>query len=170
MGTREAQLRSKITSDFGDLFEEKSKGLFPKIFSGKSGEKNILFPESDINATKYITLVEGVGGITIEETVDSENNVLRYTYRFLSGDYMYSTTRISNYETKENEIFSFHYDFYKNNHPHEPHLSVCYPTIRYISKKITIDEFLLFIRDTFFDYGADGKLKAKKDSVWSNRI
>lgn len=173
MASRESQLKHKITSDFGELFEENTKlTLFPKIF--KNGrETTIQIPESDIYANKFIPLIENVGAITLEETVDQKGTILNYSYRFISNEYIFTTSRILSTEKKVldngSEIFSFHYDFFIDNKPHEPHVTVCHPTIRYISKQISIDEFFSFIKETFFCYEA-GKLRARKDSIWLNRI
>ena len=111
----------------------------------------------------------GVGFITLEETVHQETGILSYTYRFISDDYLYTTSRVSNNESDKHKVFSFHYDFYENNTPHEPHVTVCHPTMRYISRQITLEQFLSFVKDSFFYYEAD-KLRAKKDSIWFNRI
>lgn len=175
MSSRVSQLKNILINDYGSLFEEQTVALInPKSTGSRSGEKTIYLPESNLKGENSINLVCGVGSITIQETVDKNDTVIGYIYRFFSNEYICDTYRISeiastSLEKDEQKIFSFHYDRTVDNIPHPPHVTVGHPTIRYISKEIKIQEFLDFIKDTFFSYGAGGKLITKKDPIWCNR-
>ncbi|XOB46321.1 MAG: hypothetical protein ACKKMV_02630 [Candidatus Nealsonbacteria bacterium] len=112
-----------------------------------------------------LKLKDNVGFITIKEIVKG-NRCVGYVYRFCSSEYECLTYRESDNIDDRCRDFSFHYQKCEDNTPHDPHVSVLYPSIRYHSREIGLKEFLFFIKETFFT--PEGT--RKKDPIWCNRF
>lgn len=172
MPNRESQIRS-ILSKYKYLFEEEvgSRGiaLGPK---SSDGYQQIWVPKYLPRDAKQnsLRLKDEVGFISIQETVKSgEGEPVAYCYSFESNQYLCTTScTITGQEDKE-KTFWFHYDKEKDNIPHYPHVSILYRPIRYFSKPLKLDEFLSFIRDTFFEELA-GAWNKRQTQIWASRL
>lgn len=104
------------------------------------------------NPSAGVPLKEGVGFLSLKEEVDNEGNVLGYLYRFTSDEYTYIADKKNHGVDDWIGFFNFHY---QNDRQHdEPHVSFLHSGIRYISRKIDLNEFLDFIERTFFVSGS----------------
>ena len=165
MPNREAQVRKILTKDFSDLFDQTILATLPIKTNGR---QQLWVPRPLSIKELGVPLRDGVGHIRIEETFDRSGRVTSYIYKFSSNEYLFTTTRV---EPLENncEPFDFHYDKEEGDKPHEPHLNVVHPSLRYISRHIELEEFLGFIRNHFFE-SSQGKLVRKTGHLWANRM
>jgi hypothetical protein len=161
MANRETQIKilyNKYSHLFGcpinSIAIKKEKNLIHSPFSGRSYMDGI-------------PLKDGVGFITISELYESDE-VKSYTYRFFSKEYKCITICTSD-NSRDKQAFEFHYDKVKDDIPHKPHLSIIYTDIRYLTEKITLEQFLMFIQETFF-VRDEGKFKRKQGKLWANRM
>jgi len=158
MANRDVQVKI-ILNEFKHLFADADEW---KINNLKTGG-NILYVPYRINLDENdgLLLKNNAGFISIQETFD-QDKVLSYVYRFSSKEYQCLTCK---YDITSDVIpLGFHYDSCENDLPHEPHVSVIYPSIRYISKKIELREFLSFIQNNFFVNRSN-----PGSCIWDNR-
>jgi len=161
MSSRISQVKVILGSKFKHLFKN------PEKIEVKKSNESIFVPDEGL--TRTVPLKDGVGAISICEKIKNDN-VVFYIYRFESHQYNCLTGKINSEETSECENFYFHYDKCENDEPHPPHLTVIYPDIRYISKHISLEDFLLQIQNTFFIPDSLGRMMAKKDCLWFSKM
>lgn len=151
------------------LILEEYKYLFVGSFKGISIKQssNKIFLPSESLQSPGILLNNNIGQVYISETIE-KNKVIEYTYSFHSEEYECLTYRKGKNQT-DCTNFYFHYDKCKNNKPHFPHLSVIYPAIRYRSPDIKLEDFFLFLENTFFKKKKD-LCEATDINIWCNRI
>ena len=152
--------------EFKDIFENWHQNYPP---SKKSGDGRILYiPNEKVevhsNSLDGLKLKDGVGFITIQQTLDREGRPIAYTYRFVSSEYEYLVCNRSVVNCDNQGNFYFHFDRCENDRPHKPHVSVMSPPFRYISSCIELKEFLEFVRNNFYS-----SQNTKKENLLTNR-
>lgn len=164
----------KITfRKFREIFENWDNDYPPiKKSAGQDNGQVVYIPDDGVeiynNSLCGLKLKDGVGFITIRQTVDKSGEPIAYVYRFVSSEYEYLICKrnVANCDNQGN--FYFHFDKCEDDKPHKPHISVMRPPFRYISSRIELKEFLEFIRDNF--YSPRGNTFAKKESLLANRL
>lgn len=133
----------------------------------KTMGKVIYCPETSFKITNPgLLLKDEIGYISITETLNENNEVQEYTYRFISSIFeCTSKSIITNQNNKRN--YSFHYDACNNDIPHRPHINVIYPDIRFHSERITLKDFLFFITTNFYN---TKKTSCKVGNIWENHF
>lgn len=153
-----------LIKDYKHIFDGKLVSNFSHHFRYFN---NVIYvpyvPLGDING---LLLKDGVGYVTIQETF-KDNTVVSYIYRFLSNEYKCSTCR-GRYTENHCEYLSFHYQMDEENKPHEPHVSVIYPSLRHISRKIDLKTFFQLIEENFY-YNRSDSYQKKENHIWANR-
>lgn len=152
--------------EFKDIFENWHINYPP---SKKSSDGRILYiPDEKVDvyskSLNGLKLKDGVGVITVQQTLDKEGKPIAYTYRFISSEYEYIVCKNNVVGCDNLGNFYFHFDRCENDKPHKPHVSVMSPAFRYISSCIELKEFLEFIRDNFYS-----PQSIKKDNLLVNR-
>lgn len=152
--------------EFKDIFENWHHNYPP---SKKSGDGRVLYiPDEKVevhsNSPGGLELKDGVGFITIQQTIDGEGKPVAYAYRFVSSEYEYLVCKRNVVNCDNQGNFYFHFDSCENDKPHKPHVSVMSPSFRYISSYIELKEFFEFIRDNFYS-----PQSTKKDNLLVNR-
>ena len=167
--------RIKITfKSFKDIFEidRWSKDCPP--FKKSSKKLMLYIPNENIkiheDTPSGLKLKDGVGYIRIQEELNKEGIPVSYMYSFISSEYDYLIAKNNNENALKSidgiGCFCFHFQKDEDNNPHEPHISVMNPSaFRYPSGKISLEEFLSFIRNSF--YLPSGN---KRDNLLLNRL
>lgn len=167
--SRIAKLKAAIGKN-KDIFDPVALKIQPKESPGL--KKLVRWPDVS-RADHGIPLAGGVGSIAVEETIDKGGQVVEYVYKFISGEYKCVTSHeVEGQHGSPTHFgeFAFHYDKCEDNKPHPPHISLdSYPSIRYFSREIRFDEFLDFVRETFF-VEKGGVWSKKNDPIWFNRV
>ncbi len=165
MARRKTKIKILI-QEYKDIFEPTVNERIDDLI--KEDLPAIYLPYTPMNSVKEgLPLRDGVGFITIEEIFKNEC-VVEYIYRFTSTEYNYLFSRKA-FESMSNGDYSFHYDKVENDIPHPPHITSIFPSIRWISKAISLEDFLSFIRTTFFKI-ENGKYIRKTGNLWDSRF
>jgi len=171
MANVEANIK-KVFKDFKDIFENWDGNYPPmKKLVGKDSRIMVYIPKktsiSDSSGLDGINLKNGVGVIAIRQELDKSGTTISYTYKFISSEYEHL---ICKKKCQDNTVvdFYFHFDKCEEDKPHEPHITVINPSIRYISRDIKLDEFLEFIRCHFYSQSG-GDLVKRDGNIWDSR-
>lgn len=137
------------------------KNLFFKdhLSSPRVANKIIYFPDQvPLDQPSGEPLKDGVGFLSIKEEIQEDiDRPISYIYRFTTNEFDYIAAKKSCSETWQG-FFNFHYQ--KDDGHQSPHVSFLHSAIRYLSRDITLEEFLMFIKETFFR--SDGLRKQGK--------
>lgn len=165
MPNRKAQI-TEIFREFSDMFDNGTPSI--KL---SPDEQDVYVPHPiSPDAHDYGTrLKEDAGYIALQEKINKSGDRISYVYRYFSPEYECLTYKGGSGGGDHCDVFNFHYDGYEDNIPHEPHINVLFPSIRYMSKKITLKDFLIFIREHFFE-NREGLLHKKVFNIWDNRF
>lgn len=149
--TRKTQIKAVFRNHRTIL--DSSVGIKPIDSRGKT--YNLIYVPKRVDhgdPRQGLALKEGVGYLSITEEVNSRGERIGYVYRFTSDEYTYIADKKSGGgDWMPDNFFNFHYQKDKN---HDwPHVSFLHPSIRYISRDITLDDFLNFVENTFFVNG-----------------
>lgn len=175
MSNREA-LIIQTFKDYKEIFDEGQDYLLASPFKKaiQAGNKQIIYYipyEVPIDEMGYkgFKLKCDVGYVAMQETIEKPSNrVLSYNYRFVSSEYDYLFACKKGNDDRDG-LFNFHFDKCDSDVPHQPHVTVINPCIRYMSKSIELKEFLKFIRDIFY-YQGPGGLTRKKGHIWNSQM
>ena len=162
MSSIEAKLRITF-KEFRDIFENWDTQYPPIKKANSLLYIPKLFPVHN-NPSDGLRLKDGVGFVAIQQEINKKGEPISYNYCFTSSIYQYLLTNNESGITTDVDNFYFRFDKCKNNEPHNPHISVMSPScIRYISKDIELRDFLLFIKEHFYDGST------KKTNLFDNR-
>ena len=169
MPNRKVQIK-EVFREFKDLFDDKTNLNDLSIKSSSNGEEIYVPYPISMNSYEGVELKESAGCIAIQEKLDKKGGIVSYRYKYFLSEYEYLIC--SKHKDKNNDhcgVFNFHYDKDENNNPHKPHVTVLFPSIRYISEEITLKEFLMFIKEHFFE-NREGLLCRKNFTIWDSRF
>jgi hypothetical protein len=158
-----------IVNGYSHIFKEPN--IMKSTYSKSSGKKE------DMIFIPYIPRSQKIGGIELKDEVGyisifervKKGKPIEYVYKFITEEYESLTCR--NIKGNNNDYvcnYHFHYDKCENDKPHEPHISVIHPNIRFISKEIGLKDFLYFIQETFFKREKT-KYVRREENIWCNR-
>lgn len=153
--TRKRQIESAF-KNYQSIFDPSAK---IEIKGGVGEKTNIIFVPNIVdhdNPCGGLPLKEGVGYLSIKEDLDDQGKVLGYLYRFTSDEYTYIADK-KQANSDWDGFFNFHYqkDANREDDKHrDPHISFLHSSIGYISRAISLEEFLSFVERTFFINGA----------------
>lgn len=174
MPNRKVQIR-EIFREYKYLFDEKKvnverDGIIALGPKSDDGFQQIWVPKYLSCDTKQngLPLKEKVGFILIQETIKN-GKVVAYCYSFESDQYLCTTSCTITGQEDKGKAFWCHYDRERDDVPHCPHVTVLYPSIRYISRPVGLKEFLSFIEKTFFKESA-GVWRKKGGPIWVSRM
>lgn len=162
MANREAEIETEL-KNFSHIFERDAL----KIYRKKRIGNNLYWPYIAMDQVGGLPLKDGVGFISIQEKINN-NQRISYTYKFSSLEYKILTSRNNVIECSPISPLIFHYDKEENDKPDKPHLSVVYPSIRYLTGDISLKDFLLSLEKYFFSIVQSSHLK-KQDHIWCNK-
>jgi hypothetical protein len=152
MATIETRKR-QIENDFREhktLFDFPLTQVEMRSTPGKN--VSVIYVPRDIslnNPNEGLPLKDGIGFLSVKEEVDNNGNRIGYLYRFTSDEYTYIAAKKDSCQSDLMEyFFNFHYQ--KDPRHEGPHISFLHPSIPYISRDISLSEFLGFLKRTFF--------------------
>ena len=151
--TRKTQIKN-VFKNYQEIFDQ-SVSINP-IDSHGEKDSVIYVPKlvNHDNPSEGVPLKDRVGFLSLREEVDSNGNVLGYLYRFTSDEYIYIAEKKNHRadDWMKEGFFNFHYQ--KDRQHDMPHVSFLHSSIKYISREIDLNDFLDFIKRTFFVNGS----------------